>query len=141
MSTITPSAPRRPVQFLKQARADVERLATDDPQLAVLALHRARDLEVGRLEGEPLDDMAKTGDLSDCRKLYFGLGNPPSHRIVYRVLDETIEIIEIVAVEARADMYVYLLAALRLGRLPAETKPQLNRVHQQIIAKRARRGR
>ncbi len=85
--------------------------------------------------------MAKTGDLSDCRKLYFGLGNPPSHRIVYRVLDETIEIIEIVAVEARADMYVYLLAALRLGRLPAETKPQLNRVHQQIIAKRARRGR
>ncbi|MEK7422632.1 MAG: hypothetical protein AAB131_02210 [Actinomycetota bacterium] len=83
--------------------------------------------------------MGTTGDLTDCRKLYFGLGDPPSHRIVYR--DLAGEIVEIVAVEARAEMYAYLLAAVRLGRLPIEAKPGFNRVHEQVIARRSTKRR
>jgi hypothetical protein len=82
--------------------------------------------------------MAKFGDLSDCRKVYFGYGGPPTHRIVYRELDEnTIEIIDVVAIESREDAYVYLLAAERLRRLPEETQQEFTSVHQRIIAKRA----
>jgi mRNA interferase RelE/StbE len=137
------SAPaRRQALFLKAARDDLGRLASDDPALAKLALLKIRDLEAGRVEGVPLESMAKSGDLDDCRKLYFGPGKPPSHRIVYRPLDDepdTIEIVEIIAIEARSEMYAYLLAAVRLGRLPTETKPEFNRVHQRIIKARAQR--
>lgn len=133
---------RRHATFLKAAKDDVGRLAEDDPVLATYALLKVRDLEDGRVEGVPLADMAKSGDLHDCRKLYFGIGNPPSHRIVYRDVDDgttQIEIIEIIAIEERAEMYAYLLAAVRLGRLPTETRPEFNRVHQKVIAKRAAR--
>lgn len=88
--------------------------------------------------------MAVTGDLADCRKLYFGLGDPPSHRIVFRELDDgMIEVIEVVAVEAREDMYAYLLASVRLGRLPVESRPRYQRPHQATIGRRvnARRKR
>jgi hypothetical protein len=34
-------------------------------------------------------------------------------------------------------MYAYLLASVRLGRLSPETAPEFNRVHQQVIARRA----
>lgn len=51
----------------------------------------------------------------------------------------TIEVVAVVAVEARDDGYVYLLASKRLGRLPTETQPKLDRVHQQFIAKRGRK--
>jgi hypothetical protein len=131
---------RRRATFLKAAKDDVGRLVEDDLALAKLALRKIRDLEAGAVEGDPLEAMAKSGDLGDCRKLRFGPGAPPSHRIVYRVLDgeiREIEIVEIVAVEARSELYAYLLAAVRLGRLPVETKPEFNRVHQQVIAGRA----
>jgi mRNA interferase RelE/StbE len=134
--------PKRQAQFLKAARDDLGRLAADDPALAKLALLKVRDLEEGRVEGVPLESMAKSGDLEDCRKLYFGPGNPPSHRIAYRSNDTeqgTVEIVEIIAMEARSEMYAYLLAAVRLGRLPTETKPEFNRVHQRIIRARAQR--
>lgn len=137
------AARRREVTFLKAAKDDVGRLNSDDPALAKTALLKVRDLEVGRVEGAPLEAMARSGDLGDCRKLYFGPGNPPSHRIVYRNVDDEgsnkIEVVEMVAVEARSDLYVYLLAAVRLGRLPTETKPHFNRVHQKVIATRAAR--
>lgn len=62
---------------------------------------------------------------------------------MYQVLEEasveTIEVVAVIAVENRDDGYVYLLAAKRLGRLPAETEPKLDRVHQQFIAKRGRK--
>lgn len=87
--------------------------------------------------------MASTGDLGDCRKLYFGLGQPPSHRIVYRELGPAgdIEILEIVAIEARDELYAYLLASVRLNRLPAESKPRFNRLHQEIVQRRVARRR
>jgi hypothetical protein len=139
------SRPRRPRQarFLEAAKADVGRLAKDNPQLAVLALRKVRELENRVIDGVPLEEMAATGDLRDCRKLYFGPGDPPSHRIVYRDLGETggIEVVEVVAVEAREELYAYLLAASRLGRLPVESKRRFNRLHQQVIQRRASRRR
>lgn len=135
-----PRPPRR-ATFLRAALQDVERLSGDDPRLGELALKRVRELERYEVEGVPLVDMAATGDVSDCRKLCFGIGSPPSHRIVYRDLGEHggIEVVEVVAIEARSELYAYLLAANRLKRLPDESKSRLSRVHQQAIAKRAER--
>jgi hypothetical protein len=139
------SRPRRPRQarFLEAAKADVGRLAEDDPRLAVLALRRVRELENRVIDGVPLEEMAATGDLRDCCKLYFGPGDPPSHRIVYRDFGESggIEVVEVVAVEARDELYAYLLAASRLGRLPIESKRRFNRLHRQVIQRRASRRR
>jgi hypothetical protein len=131
---------RRTVTLTTGALADLKRLGADDRALPRLALVKLRDYEAGHIDAVPLRSMAKTGELGDCRKIYFGLGNPPSHRIVVQHLDETtIEIVEVVAVEARQDAYAYLLAANRLGRLPRETKPEFDRVHQTVIARRARK--
>ena len=128
----------RTLQIRPEAREDVRRLTKLDRRLAVIASTALRNIANGTTVGVPLEKMAKFGDLSDCRKVYFGYGNPPTHRIVYRELDEeTIEIIDVVALESREDAYVYLLAAERLRRLPEETQQEFKSVHQRIIAKRA----
>ena len=139
MTPPRPSRPRRKppreAKFLDAASDDVGRLAEDDKDLATLALRKVRELEARTVEGVPLEEMAVTGDLGDCRKLYFGPGNPPSHRIVYRELgeEEGIEIVEVVAVEAREQLYAYLLAAKRLGRLPVESEPRFLRQHHEVV--------
>ncbi len=128
----------RTLKIRPEAREDVRRLTKLDRRLAVVASTALRNIANGTTVGVPLEKMAKFGDLSDCRKVYFGYGNPPTHRIVYRELDEeTIEIIDVVALESREDAYVYLLTAERLRRLPEETHQEFTSVHQRIIAKRA----
>jgi mRNA-degrading endonuclease RelE of RelBE toxin-antitoxin system len=128
----------RTLQIHPEAREDVRRLTKLDRRLAVVAATALRNISNGSTVGVPLEKMAKFGDLSDCRKVYFGYGSPPTHRIMYRELDEnTIEIIDVVAIESREDAYVYLLAAERLRRLPEETQQEFKSVHQRIIAKRA----
>ncbi|MBX3287073.1 MAG: hypothetical protein KF703_17125 [Actinobacteria bacterium] len=132
--------PHRRVTFLAAAKADVGRLNDDDPLIAQLALQKVQDLQAGKVTGVPLQEMAKTGDLGDCAKLYVGVGRPPSHRIVYRAVDGNpahLEVLEVVAVESRTDLYAHLLAASRLGRLPIESKRSFNRLHQDVIARRA----
>lgn len=65
------------------------------------------------------------GDLADCRKWYFGpAGRPQStHRLVYQEsAGGGVEVLEVIAVEGRPGGYVYMLAADRLGRLPAGTR-------------------
>jgi hypothetical protein len=139
-----PNAPRR-LTVLPAAEADIQRIGQDDPRLALQALARIDLLRAGRLEGKPLRDMASTGDLRDCRKIYFAgtRDEKPTHRLVYRVTGhdadgrEEIEVVDVVAVEARDEAYVYLLAAKRLGVLPRESEPRFNRLHQQVIAQRA----
>jgi len=133
------SIPRR-IEISPDARQDLLRLKSMDTALATVAASMLKRLASGRISGVPLEKMPKFGDLSDCRKVYFGYGNPPSHRIVYREIDETrIEVFEIVALESRDDAYVYLLTALRLKRLPQETHQEYMSVHQRIIAERAKK--
>ena len=128
----------RRVDFLVAAVKDLDRLT---PALRRIAIGLVHDVAERRLDGEPLHSVARAGDLGDCRKIYFGVGNPGSHRIVYRLLDDgSVEVVEIVAIEAREDAYVYLLASIRLGRLPSETRPQFDRLHQRLIAERGQRG-
>jgi hypothetical protein len=128
----------RQAQFLSAAKKDVERLKEDDARLVALALRTVRDVVAGVTEGKPPKDMPMTGDLRDCRKVYFGVGSPPSHRIVYRELDAgQIEVVEVVAVEAREESYVYLLAASRLDRLPDPSRTRFARLHQRVITRRA----
>jgi hypothetical protein len=131
------SSPRH-IDVSPEARQDLLRLKATDVALATAAASMLKRLASGSLSGQTLEKMPKFGDLSDCRKVYFGYGNPPSHRIVYRIIDETrIEVFEIISVESRDDAYVYLLAALRLQRLPVETAQEYQSVHQRMIASRA----
>jgi len=129
---------QREVRITDDADKDIGRLDDLDHQLGQLAYTMIRHLKTGSVTGAPLENLPKFGDLSDCRKVHFGYGNPPTHRIVYRIVDETvIEIVDVVAVETRDDAYVYLLTALRLKRLPKETQPEYQSVHQRMIASRS----
>ena len=128
----------RKIDISPDARQDLLRLKSFDIALATVAASMLKRLASGSVTGVPLEKMPKFGDLSDCRKVYFGYGSPPSHRIVYRIIDERrIEICEVIAVESRDDAYVYLLTALRLQRLPTETTYEYESVHQRMIASRA----
>ncbi len=120
----------------------MQRIRDDDARLYDRARALLDVVSDGRYEGQPLKDMRSYGDLTDCRKIYLGLpGMRPTHRIVYQKspTSATVEVIDVVAVEARADGYAYLLAATRLGRLPDETKARAARVHQKMIAERSDR--
>ena len=131
---------RRRLEYLQAALGDLKRLHQDDPALALEAGRILTDVAAGRCDGEPLSAMAATGDLTDCRKIYFGHRNEPTHRIVLQVRpDGTIEVVLVVAVESRADAYVYLLSAEHLQRLPAVQQPNLDRLRQGRIAERGRR--
>ena len=73
--------------------------------IARLAWRKVRELAAGVVTGVPLGEMAKTGDLGDRHKLYFGPGSPPSHPIVYRAVDgdpSHLEVLEVIVVESRA---------------------------------------
>ncbi len=110
---------RRKLRALPEVVGDIKALPTQ--KLKEIALQRISDVVNGRLRGARLEDMSRTGDLTDCFKLYFDeTGGPgPAYRVVYRELAEgAVEVVEVVAVEQREELYVYALAALRLGRLP-----------------------
>lgn len=101
---------------------DVKALPTR--RLQEVFLQRLVDISAGRLSGQPLDSHASTGDLTDCRKLYFderGTGRPRC-RLVYRLLPDEVEAVEVQAMAAglRQLMEVYVTAARRLGRLPQD---------------------
>jgi hypothetical protein len=135
---------RRSLSVTQAATRDIERLSKDAVGLDVRARALIELVEEGRVTGQELTLMPSYGDLSDCRKIYFGLHkDDATHRLVYQVVQDggvaTLEVVAVVAVENRDEGYVYLLASNRLGRLPDETRPKLNRVHQQHIAKRGRK--
>jgi hypothetical protein len=131
----------RRVTIIPAADADIGRLAKDNPRLALRARAIIGLIATGEITGAPLQLLPSYGDLTDCRKVYFGVTDAPTHRLVYQIVGAgsktRLEIVEVVAVEARAEGYVYLLAANRLDRLPPETRPKLGRVHQREIARRS----
>lgn len=75
----------------------------------------------GEVRGSPLDARVATGDLSDCRKLYFDAdpSNPkPNYRLVYRLMPSEADAAEVqaVAVGERFELDAYLRAQRNLGR-------------------------
>jgi len=90
-------------------------LATKKMALDMLVLIRD-----GKIAGVKLDSRVGTGDLDDCRKLYFdpdGSGKP-RYRLVYRYTPDEIHAvaIEAVAVGRRANLDAYQRAIVNLGR-------------------------
>lgn len=106
------------VRFTEDALQDLRDLATQDKALVLQALHVAKRVDAGELRGKDLGYYDKTGDLSDCFRVYFGAkANADTHRIVFRETGDGTEVVEVVTVAERRSDVAYLLAALRLGRL------------------------
>lgn len=96
--------------------------ALPDLRTRKMALDMLALIRDGRVRGEPLGQHVKTGDLSDCYKLYFDPNGArkPRYRLVYRYTpNEVLAVaVEAVAVGERSDLEVYFSAAARLGRRP-----------------------
>jgi hypothetical protein len=105
------------VTFHAQAREDLRNLGSH--ALKLEAAKFLLELERAPLFGEKLGNHAETGDLSDCRKIYF---DKARHRIVYRVLpnEKKPETVEVIVIGPRAELEVYTEAIRRLGRLVDE---------------------
>ena len=104
------------LRLLAQVADDFARLST--VELKVIARDLQYQIRDGVEEGRALDDRVDTGDLGDCRKVYFdSKPGPPGYRIVFRYLDDvSVEVVEIVAIGPRDALAVYKAAAERLGR-------------------------
>jgi hypothetical protein len=128
---VTPTQrPARP-SFTSQAAQDVHDIARTDRALATMALHLAIELHNGEREHKPLDDRVKTGDLGDCYKAPFGHdADRPSHRLVYRLLQDQLQVVEVIAVGPREQDVAYLMAGLRLGRI---TDPYRKSMTERIV--------
>ena len=69
---------RRKLRALPEVVGDIKALPTQ--KLKEIALQRISDVVNGRLSGARLEDMSRTGDLTDCFKLYFDeTGGPARH--------------------------------------------------------------
>ncbi len=101
---------------------DLDVHALPDLRTRKMALDMLVLVRDGRIRGEALGDHLRTGDLSDCYKLYFDPlgGGRPRFRLVYRFTptELTAVAVQAVAVGERRGLDAYLRAAERLGRTP-----------------------
>jgi len=74
----------------------------------------------GNLAGHKLEKLVATGDLSDCRKIYFDTDNnqKPRYRLVYRLTPNEVRAVAVEGVGERRSLDAYVRAAKNLGRLP-----------------------
>lgn len=76
----------------------------------------------GNLTGQELEALVATGDLSDCRKIYFDIDDnqKPRYRLVYRLTPSEVRAVavEAVSVGERRGLDAHMRAAKNLGRLP-----------------------
>ena len=114
---MTDPGPYRNVTFLRAATDDLRSLADRRPAVALEVFALLKRLDDGRLVPQHLRQFGKTGDLGDCGKIRVVVDGNPEHRIVVRGTEGAFVVVDVVAVEERADDLAYLLAALRLGRL------------------------
>lgn len=116
---MTSSSPGRyqRVRFLDAAVEDLRSIASRSPAVLFEVLRQLKLLDEGRLRPRPLQDFAKTGDLTDCGKLIVALDGEPEYRIVVREIDGSFHVWEVIVVEDRSSDLPYLLAGLRLGRI------------------------
>lgn len=106
------------IRLTEMARSDLHDLHGQDPRLVAEALRAVQRVDRRQLPPKPLRPFGKTGDLSDCSRVYFGATpGEDTHRVVFREVGDHLEILEVVVVEERRGDLAYLLAALRLERL------------------------
>ncbi|MEZ5184985.1 MAG: hypothetical protein R2720_04500 [Candidatus Nanopelagicales bacterium] len=94
-------------------------IADVDARYAIVAAFV--DVAEGRRRGQPLENLAHVGDLSDCYKVYVDYDHTraPRWRLVYRLISgQRAEAVQVQAVAAgrRQALEVYRTAANRLGR-------------------------
>ena len=86
----------------------------------VRALTLLVEVSRGNLIGRELEKLGATGDLSDCRKVYFDVDNnqKPRYRLVYRLTPNEVRAVavEAVAVGERLNLDAYVRAVRNLGR-------------------------
>lgn len=109
--------PYERVQFLDAAVDDMRAVAARSEVVLREVARLLKALDAGRLTPQPLQDHAKTGDLSDCGKIVVAVEGEPEHRIVVRDVEGRFEVCEVVVVEDRTGDLPYLLAGLRLERI------------------------
>jgi len=91
-------------------------------ELMERALTLLVEVSRGNLTGQELEALVATGDLSDCRKIYFDIDDnqKPRYRLVYRLTPSEVRAVavEAVSVGERRGLDAYMRAAKNLGRVP-----------------------
>jgi ParE toxin of type II toxin-antitoxin system, parDE len=104
------------VKIRPEAQADFRALPNRDLQLEAARFLLA--LKANPRLGKRLEHRAYTGDLSDCRKIYFdeGPNRSPRYRIVYRLLpdEENPRTVDVIVIGRKAGGSVYPMAVERL---------------------------
>ncbi len=101
-----------------------------------MALRLAVRIHDGHVDGVPLNDRTKTGDLRDCYKAPFG-HDPlnPTHRLVYRRVGAALEVVEVIAVGPRQDDAAYLMAGLRMDRITDPRRSLAERIVHRVLTR------
>jgi hypothetical protein len=110
------------LQLTKSPGFEGDLFALPSRALMERALTLLVEVARGNLTGQELEKLVATGDLSDCRKIYFDVDNnqKPRYRLVYRLTPDEVRAVavEAVAVGERRSLDAYVRAAKNLGRLP-----------------------
>ena len=114
------TGPRRRPALLQGVLEDLAALPTHE--LRTIAMNLLMEIEAGAVTGKPLEDHGRTGDLSDCFKVYFDHphGDRPAYRLVYRLNpDQSVAAahIQAIVIGKREALAVYREAARRLRRV------------------------
>lgn len=118
------------LRFFDRQVITADLVALPSERLREVALGWMRRLERDRDLGEPCGWSSGTGDLSDCRKLYFDYDDDPRvisldtrrrqrhYRIIYRPIEDDMEIVAVgPGHPPPGHDAVYVTAGVRLGRV------------------------
>lgn len=107
------------LQLTKAQGFESDLFALPDRALMERALTLLVEVSKGNLTGQPLEELVATGDLSDCRKIYFDVDNnqKPRYRLVYRLTPNEVRAVAVdaVSVGERRNLDAYVRAARSLG--------------------------
>ena len=112
-----PTGPYERVRLTTSSLADLDEIHDRSIDALREVFRRLRQLDRGEITPIPLQDFAKTGDLSDCSKIVVETADGPEYRIVVRESGGIYDVVDVVVVEARTEDLAYLLAGIRLGRI------------------------
>jgi hypothetical protein len=135
--TPLPGKQHQRVRLTADALGDLEAIRDRSIDALRAVFRQLRRLDRNEIFPTPLQDFAKTGDLSDCGKIIVEVEDGPEYRIVVRDSGGRYDVVDVFVVEARADDLAYLLAGLRLGRIldpirRSDTQRRVARIRQRL---------